>query len=115
MDAKTDFCWIRSDATHDGVTIHVQGEIDLATAPLLATALADADGHRVQVDLSEMTFCDAAGLRELALAHQRLGTRLHVTGAGPLLRRLAAVLDMEWLAEDMEWLADHETDNPPVP
>jgi anti-anti-sigma factor len=108
MDAKTDFCWIRSDATDDGMTIHVQGEIDLASAPLLARALADVDGQRVQVDLSEMTFCDAAGLRELARAHQRLGTRLQVTGAGPLLRRIAAVLDMEWLA-------DRETDNPPVP
>jgi anti-anti-sigma factor len=100
MDLSADFCSIRAVATERVVTIHVRGEIDLATAPQLNAAFGSVNGLGVEVDLSEMTFCDASGLRVLERAHDRLGARLRVTGASPLVRRLAGILDMEWLAED---------------
>ncbi len=100
MDQGAEFCWIDVVATADGVTIHVRGEIDLATAPLLDAALHGVDGHGVEIDLSATTFCDGAGLRVLELAHRRFGPGLRVTGASPLLRRLASMLDMEWLTVD---------------
>ena len=100
MDLTTGFCSIHSVADDDGVTIQVEGEIDLATAPLLDATLAGVEGARVEVDLSEMTFCDAAGLRVLELARGHLGARLRVTGASPFVRRLAGILDMDWLAAD---------------
>ena len=100
MDQSAEFCWIDVVTAEDDVTIHVRGEIDLATVPLLDTALEALDGHAVEVDLSATTFCDGAGLRVLEEAHQRFGPRLRVTGASPLLLRLAAVLEMRWLTTD---------------
>jgi anti-anti-sigma factor len=44
----------RSDT---GTVVSVAGELDVATAPALAHALAAADGH-VTVDLSATTFAD---------------------------------------------------------
>jgi anti-anti-sigma factor len=50
--------------------VDLHGELDLASAPLLAGALgADEEErsrpHRLVVDVSELTFVDAAGLRVL--------------------------------------------------
>jgi anti-anti-sigma factor len=49
------------------VRVHVAGEVDLATAPRLQTALlaavaAAAPPTEVQVDLAEVTFLDAVGI-----------------------------------------------------
>ena len=101
MDLTAAFCRIDLVTTDDGVTIQVHGDVDLASAPLLDAAFADVDGARVEVDLSEMTFCDGTGLGVLQRAHQRFGRRLRITGASPLVRRLAAILDMDWLAADI--------------
>jgi anti-anti-sigma factor len=98
MDLSSEFCAVRAVATDEGVTIRVEGEVDLASAPLLYAAFESVDGHVVEVDLSEMTFCDAAGLRLLHQLHARLGARMRVTGASELLCRLAEVLGMDWLA-----------------
>ena len=101
MDLSAEFCSIEFVASDDGVAIRVLGEMDLASSSLLDAALAGVDGHgTVEVDLSQLTFCDAAGLRVLALARERFGTRLCVTGATPMLRRLAGIVDMGWLATD---------------
>jgi anti-anti-sigma factor len=101
MDPTAAFCRIGLVATDDGVTIHVYGDVDLASASLLDAAFTGADATSIVVDLSEMTFCDGAGLRVLEQARQRFGPRLRVTGASPLVRRLATVLDMDWLAADI--------------
>jgi anti-anti-sigma factor len=61
------------------LVVHVAGVIDLATAPALAAgldrAVADAMKRRalseVVLDLRSVRFLSAAGLRELAGAHQR--------------------------------------------
>jgi anti-sigma B factor antagonist len=47
-----------------GTVVTVAGELDVATAPQLAQALADAQGQ-VTVDLSATTFADPAALRVL--------------------------------------------------
>ncbi|MEU4043081.1 STAS domain-containing protein [Streptomyces antibioticus] len=63
--------------------ITLVGEIDLTTAPLVSAALAGClgDGIRgIDVDLTEVTFCDASGLNAF-LASFRL-----VTDAGTSLR-----------------------------
>jgi anti-anti-sigma factor len=100
MDLCAESCRIRIVTSGDGVTIDVEGEIDLATAPLLDTALGGVDGQRVEVNISAMSFLDAAGLRVLETAHTRLGSRMRVTGAGPLVYRLAELLDLPWLVAD---------------
>src|SRR5262245_59410492 len=100
MDLSAECCRIGVVTSAGAVRIHVEGEIDLATAPLLDSALAGVDGHRVEVNLSAMTFLDAAGLRVLELAHARLGSRMRVTGAGPVVHRLAELFDLPWLVGD---------------
>lgn len=65
----------------DGIwaTISVTGELDIATAPLLADALhpEELPGGRTQVmvDVSGLTFCDSSGLAVLALAERKLRQR----------------------------------------
>jgi anti-sigma B factor antagonist len=72
-----------------GTVVTVTGELDVATAPDLARALADADGQ-VTVDLSATTFADPAALRVL-LAARADGVRIRVLPRrdGPVARLLA--------------------------
>jgi anti-anti-sigma factor len=59
-----------------GTVITVVGELDVATAPELEKALANAEGQ-VTVDLSATTFADPAALRVL-LAARADGVQLRV-------------------------------------
>jgi anti-anti-sigma factor len=114
MDTTTEICSIRSVATGNGVTIHVEGELDIATAPRLTATLAGFDGEvdTVVVDLSGTTFCDGAGLRVFEETRQRLGERFQVRDASPLVRRVAAIVGMEWVAADGTAPARHYGDEP---
>ncbi len=60
----------RAEASTIRITVH--GELDLATAPDLRTAIDDAiaerGAERIVVDLSDMTFCDSSGIRILLRA-----------------------------------------------
>jgi anti-sigma B factor antagonist len=67
----------------------VTGEIDMATAPMLANELTTAiEGGAAPVvfDLVDVTFFDSSGLRVAIVAHRDLGERG---------RRLAVVCDPE--------------------
>ena len=83
----------RSDA---GTVVTVAGELDVATAPELAQALADADGQ-VTVDLSATTFADPAALGVLLSAHAN-GVRIRVLPRrGGQVARLLALTQTEQL------------------
>jgi anti-sigma B factor antagonist len=74
-------------------TLHVVGEIDLATAPALEQAVADAaDGaEQVAVDLGGVRFIDSTGLRVLLSSQQRAdadGVEVRVVEASEVARRL---------------------------
>ncbi len=80
----------------------VSGDLDLATAPLLAAALQEAEAGSaalIVVDLTGVPFVDSTGLRALVAGHQHSrqnGDRLRITGTSeqPLkLFELAGVLD----------------------
>lgn len=70
-------------------TLFLRGELDLAAAAAVAAALADPDVQTV--DLSAVTFIDAAGLRVLVDAHRSRsrppGLRLRAP-SWPVLRLL---------------------------
>ena len=57
-----------------GRTVTVRGDVDATTAPdlraCLLAALDRPDGAAVEVDLSQVTFLDSAGLTVLVVAHQ---------------------------------------------
>ena len=87
------------ERTTGGSVVRVRGEVDLATSPALADALAGiaaADGP-VVVDLTDVGFLDSSGLSVLLQARERLaagpGLRLVVTR--PALTRVLAVTGLD--------------------
>jgi anti-sigma B factor antagonist len=72
-----------------GTVVTVAGELDVATAPELERALAEAEGP-VTVDLSATTFADPAALRVL-LAARADGVQLRIRSRsdGQVARLLA--------------------------
>jgi anti-anti-sigma factor len=70
----------------DVAGLAVSGEVDIATAPQLRTALADAIGRSprgVELDLRDCSFIDSTGLQVIVRAAVTLAER----GAWLLLRR----------------------------
>ncbi|MGZ4639735.1 MAG: STAS domain-containing protein [Actinomycetes bacterium] len=86
---------VQADA--DAIRVRLTGELDLATAEQLPDLVRRLDGngsHDVVLDLSDLTFCDACGLRALLRAHRAVragGGRLTLIGVPPLTRHLLAV------------------------
>ena len=88
--------------TPDGkATVRVRGELDIATADQAYTYLRDVvDSHDgpVMMNLSELSFCDAAGLGVLArvAGHaRRSGRSLKVIAARPALLRIMHITGMD--------------------
>ena len=78
--------------------IYVAGEIDLATAPLLAAALEQCNGMRVCVDLARVTFMDSSGLGVLSAAHKRAAERdaqLTIANAAPNVLKVLAITNLD--------------------
>jgi anti-sigma B factor antagonist len=88
--------------TADGkATVRVRGELDIATADQAYAYLRDVvdsqDGP-VLMNLSELSFCDAAGLGVLArvAGHaRRSGRSLKLTAARPALLRIMRITGMD--------------------
>jgi len=61
-----DFDVTSSPLPGGGTTLHVEGELDMATAPRLEEALADEGfDQRLVIDLSRCTFLDSSAVRVL--------------------------------------------------
>ena len=65
---------VQVSTSSEGCTVTVVGEVDSSTAPglreCLLEVLARPAATPVQVDLSQVTFLDSAGLSALATAHR---------------------------------------------
>jgi anti-sigma B factor antagonist len=88
--------------TNDGrATVRVRGELDIATADQAYAYLRDVVDNQdgpVTMNLSELTFCDAAGLGVLArlAGHaRRTGRSLKLTAARPALLRIMRITGMD--------------------
>ena len=84
-------------------TLHVRGEVDLTNHESFeATIEGQVEaGRDLLIDLSRLTFIDAAGLRTLARAANRLenqGRLLRLDQPSAHLRRLLTLLDLDHLA-----------------
>ena len=82
-------------------TVRIRGELDIATADQAYAYLRDVvdsqDGP-VMMNLSELSFCDAAGLGVLArvAGHaRRAGRSLKLTAARPSLLRIMRITGMD--------------------
>ena len=78
----------------DVIGLAVSGEVDIATAPGLRTALADAIGRSprgIELDLRDCSFIDSTGLQAIVRAAVALGERggwLSLSRPPERLRRL---------------------------
>jgi anti-sigma B factor antagonist len=95
---------------HDHTTralITLAGEIDLATAPLVRAALAEClhDGIRTtDVDLTEVTFCDASGLNAFLTASglaTEAGTILRLHHPPPIMARIIEITGSGFLLHEL--------------
>ena len=75
----------------------IRGEIDLSSAARLAQELASLladEGNVVRVDLSEVTFLDSSGVRELLAANRQAvaaGTQLLLASPSASCRRVLEI------------------------
>jgi anti-anti-sigma factor len=87
----------------DGHLVTVSGEIDLATAPQVAEALAQAANGTVRVDISAVTFLDSSGLQALVAGHRyitRTGGRLILCGPlDPIVHRTLELTGLDGVFE----------------
>jgi anti-anti-sigma factor len=88
--------------TADGkATVRFRGELDIATADQAYAYLRDVVDNQdgpVMMNLSELSFCDAAGLGVLArvAGHaRRSGRSLKLTAARPSLLRIMRITGMD--------------------
>ena len=83
----------------DAVVLVVEGEIDIATAPLLEQRLSEAeagDAPQLIVDLDRVSFMDSTGLQVL-VAHtmsETNGRRIRLTKGSSQVQRLFTVSGM---------------------
>ena len=90
------------------MVVKLNGELDMAAAPVLKQCLAGLAGD-VVLDCTGLDFVDSSGLAELVRAHlerERRGERLSVRGLSPLVRR---TFDLTGLDERL-----HLEDPPPA-
>lgn len=85
---------VRSEGTNGLARVLLFGELDLAAVPLLEQEcgrVEERGGRVVALDLSGLTFIDAAGLRAVVSAEARArkkGRALPLVGASAALRRI---------------------------
>ena len=78
--------------------LHLRGQLDSLTGPLLGTALEQAErgpAQRIVIDLSGISFIASAGIGSLMAMHQRLRQArrsLHLAGATANVREVLALL-----------------------
>lgn len=86
------------DPGASSATIKVTGELDLGSAPVLSTALRamiDQGQSRIVLDLEQLDFCDASGLKLLLTIDtelRRRGGELELYGPCPSLRYLLQLI-----------------------
>jgi len=94
MKAQIDAPFGVSRDLREGFTrVGVRGDLDLFTAPLLEGELASLErgSDPIVVDLSDLSFMDASGLRPLAGARNRAGARgrqFTIVGCRPAVRKV---------------------------
>ncbi|MCX4092712.1 STAS domain-containing protein [Nocardia sp. alder85J] len=84
----------------EATVLTVAGEVDLATAPALETAIETtlaAAPTALIIDLSQVSFLASAGMAALVAAHQRAGgsTRIAVVADGPATSRQLRMTNLD--------------------
>ena len=98
--AVSDHLTIAVTQQRDRVVLALDGELDMASAPLLQRAVEEVefvDGTLLVLDLQKLEFIDSTGLRIILSARRRCGERggeLAVTRSSDQVERLLSVTGM---------------------
>jgi anti-anti-sigma factor len=82
---------VQEERRAGAVVVRLSGEVDVAASGAVRARVDGAAGGPLVVELSEVTFVDSSGLRELLRARmecERLGGRLVLACVPPVLARL---------------------------
>ena len=99
------------------LVLAVEGELDIATSPLLDEAIVRAratDAARIVIDLDEVSFIDSTGLHVLIKHHAEDDrARIHLTKGSPQVRR---VFELTGAFEYLPFVSEQwsETRRPPI-
>lgn len=87
---------ISTDALDEATVLRVEGDLDLATAPMLSNDLVEAyrTNVRVIVDLSRLEYLDCTGVRLLEQTANRHHGCFVVIGSKPIVRRVLEILNL---------------------
>jgi anti-anti-sigma factor len=88
---------VTRDESRDGQVLVVEGELDMATAPVLERYLKPLVGE-VILECAALTFIDSRGLSLFVETHRRLcerGGRLVLAHLAPNCRRLIELMNLE--------------------
>ncbi|MFJ3205620.1 STAS domain-containing protein [Streptomyces sp. NPDC086989] len=93
----------RPEDSRQQAVVHVGGEMDIDRAPILRAALLtaitqDSGPADIVVDLTELSFCDSAGLGAFISARRtagEYGRRISLRNPPPQFRRLLALTGAE--------------------
>jgi anti-sigma B factor antagonist len=112
-DSPADLLRVRSEKCGDAVVVHVVGELDLVSAPVLDELLIEAEAGSVAaplvLDLTGVTFMASAGLALLMKHDERCGAAgraLRVVANGSAVLRPIALTGLRTVVTVMGTLAD---------
>jgi len=91
---------IRGDGTAGDHTLWLKGELDLVSAGLLETRIAElcTDGaSRIVLDMSDLEFMDSTGLRALLVSQELCGVNSCRLLVGQLSPQVARLLELSGL------------------
>ena len=87
---------IQSENLEDTIIIHLHGEVDMGTAPMLQDAVLSAIRSRqhVVVDLAHVTYIDMSGFHALEDGKRALGERqgFAMTASSPLVHKVIEII-----------------------
>jgi anti-sigma B factor antagonist len=97
-----DYLRIRRAPNGEAEILHVGGELDIGSAPILERALAAeasiARNGVIYIDLRGLSFIDSTGARTMWNMHQTAeahGQRLIYASAGPQVRQVLGLLGLD--------------------
>lgn len=93
------------DVAGERALVHVAGQLDISTAPILVSELFDLAGrqHRhIDLDLLHLTFCDGSGLAALLEGRRRITQHGGAVTLHDPCTSLRRILDIYDLTLDLE-------------
>ncbi|HEX4437922.1 MAG TPA: STAS domain-containing protein [Solirubrobacteraceae bacterium] len=95
---------IKREAVGDGWTLWLSGELDIASAGVLDTTIAElcADGsNRILLEMADLAFMDSTGVRSLLVGHELCSVNDCEMLIGSVSPQVARLFEVSGLGEKL--------------